>query len=229
MRFLAISESAWYNSDVFYYNFQILLRDNFEISLRECALKIGANSIGIKTITRIILDEIHSVLEKIDEHAYEKLLSSLLSAKNIFVTGQGRSGLVSRTFAMRLTHIGLNAYCVGDATTPNIDRGDLLIACSSSGSTHITRYIAGLAKKNHAVVVAVTSHKNSPLAGQADIVVELPVKEVSTNHKDSGSIQFRSTLFEQACLVYLDGIILSLVKKLKSSENEMDKRHSNLE
>lgn len=110
-------------------------------------MKIGADATGIKTITQIILDEIHSVLEKIDEHAYEKLLSSLLSAKNIFVTGQGRSGLVSRTFAMRLTHIGLNAYCVGDATTPNIDRGDLLIACSSSGSTHITRYIAGLAKK----------------------------------------------------------------------------------
>lgn len=80
-----------------------------------------------------------------------------------------------------------------------------------------------------AIVVAVTSQKNSPLAGQADIVVELPVKEVSTNHKDSGSIQFRSTLFEQACLVYLDGIILSLVKILKSSVNEMHKRHSNLE
>lgn len=190
---------------------------------------MGADSLGIKAITQIILDEIHSVLEKIDEHAYEELLPSLLSAKNIFVTGQGRSGLVSRTFAMRLTHIGLNAYCVGDATTPNIDRGDLLIACSSSGSTHITRYIAGLAKKARAIVVAVTSHKNSPLAGQADIVVELPVEEVSTNHKDSGSIQFRSTLFEQACLVYLDGIILSLVKTLKSSMNEMHKRHSNLE
>lgn len=192
-------------------------------------MKIGGNSIGIKAITQIILDEIQSVLEKIDEKAYEEFISQILTAKNVFVTGQGRSGLVSRTFAMRLTHIGLNAYCVGDATTPNIDRGDLLIACSSSGSTHITRYIAGLARKANATVVAVTSHKNSPLAGQADIVIELPVQEVSTNYKHSGSIQFRSTLFEQACLVYLDGVILSLVKRLNSSENEMHRRHSNLE
>lgn len=192
-------------------------------------MKIGSSSIGIKAITQIILDEIHSVLEKIDEKAYEAFVSNILSAKNVFVTGQGRSGLVSRTFAMRLTHIGLNAYCVGDATTPNIDRGDLLIACSSSGSTHITRYIAGLARKASATVVAVTSHKNSPLAGQADIVIELPVREVSTNYKNNGSVQFRSTLFEQACLVYLDGIILSLVKRLNSSENEMHRRHSNLE
>lgn len=192
-------------------------------------MKIGGNSLGIKVITHIILDEIHSVLEKIDEKAYEEFTSQILSAKNVFVTGQGRSGLVSRTFAMRLTHIGLNAYCVGDATTPNIDRGDLLIACSSSGSTHITRYIAGLARKAHAMVVAVTSHKTSPLAGQADIVIELPVQEVSTGHNDSGSVQFRSTLFEQACLVYLDGIILSLVKRLNSSEHEMHRRHSNLE
>ena len=192
-------------------------------------MKIGGNSIGIKDTTQIILDEIHSVLEKIDERAYEEFLSSILNAKNIFVTGQGRSGMVSRTFAMRLTHIGLNAYCVGDATTPNIDKGDLLVACSSSGSTHITRYIAGLAKKSQAAIVAVTSHKDSPLAGQADIIIELPVQEVSTNYKHSGSIQFRNTLFEQACLVYLDGVILSLVNKLNSSEKDMHKRHSNLE
>ncbi len=192
-------------------------------------MKIGGNPIGIKDTTQIILDEIHSVLEKIDEKPYEEFLSSILNAKNIFVTGQGRSGMVSRTFAMRLTHIGLNAYCVGDATTPNIDKGDLLVACSSSGSTHITRYIAGLAKKSQAAIVAVTSHKDSPLAGQADIIIELPVQEVSTNYKHSGSIQFRSTLFEQACLVYLDGVILSLVNKLNSSEKDMHKRHSNLE
>ncbi|MEK7805265.1 MAG: 6-phospho-3-hexuloisomerase [Planctomycetota bacterium] len=192
-------------------------------------MKIGGNPIGIKDTTQIILDEIHSVLEKIDERAYEEFLSSILNAKNIFVTGQGRSGMVSRTFAMRLTHIGLNAYCVGDATTPNIGKGDLLVACSSSGSTHITRYIAGLAKQSQAAIVAVTSHKDSPLAGQADIIIELPVQEVSTNYKHSGSIQFRSTLFEQACLVYLDGVILSLVNKLNSSEKDMHKRHSNLE
>ncbi len=187
------------------------------------------NSLNIKTTTRIILDEIRSVLERIDEKSYEDFLSAILNAKSVFVTGQGRSGLVSRTFAMRLTHIGLNAYCVGDATTPNLDRGDLLIACSSSGSTHITRYIAGLAKKSQATVVAVTSHKDSLLAGQADIIIELPVQEVSTLYKSDGSIQFRSTLFEQACLVYLDGVILSLVKKLNSSEKDMQKRHSNLE
>ena len=192
-------------------------------------MKTGSNSISIKNTTQIILDEIHSVLEKIDERVYEEFLSSILNAKNIFVTGQGRSGLVSRTFAMRLTHIGLNAYCVGDATTPNIDKGDLLVACSSSGSTHITRYIAGLARKSQAAIAAVTSHKESPLAGQADIIIELPVQEVSTNYKHSGSIQFRSTLFEQACLVYLDGVILSLVNKLDSSEKDMHKRHSNLE
>ncbi|MGQ3684679.1 MAG: 6-phospho-3-hexuloisomerase [Candidatus Loosdrechtia sp.] len=192
-------------------------------------MKVVDSKIGIKVTTRIILDEIHSVLEKIDENAYGQFVSSILTAKNIFVTGQGRSGLVSRTFAMRLTHLGLHAYCVGDATTPNIEKGDLLVACSSSGNTHITCYIAGLAKRSCSTIVAVTSQKSSPLAKAADIVVELPVQEVSTNYKNNGSIQFRSTLFEQACLVYLDGIIFSLLKILNSSEQDMHKRHSNLE
>ncbi|MCF6148107.1 MAG: 6-phospho-3-hexuloisomerase [Candidatus Kuenenia sp.] len=184
---------------------------------------------GIKPTTKIILTEIHSVLDKINEGPFEQFFSSILEAKNIFVTGQGRSGLVSRTFAMRLTHIGLNAYCVGDATTPNIDKGDLLIACSSSGSTHITCYIAELAKKSFATVAAITSQKNSHLTGFADIIIELPVQEIRTHNKINGSIQFRSTLFEQACLVYLDGVIHLLVTKLRSSEQEMNKRHSNLE
>jgi 6-phospho-3-hexuloisomerase len=197
--------------------------------MKEGTVKTKGSFASMKATARIILDEIQSVIERIDEQAYSEFVSSILSAKNIFVTGQGRSGLVSRTFAMRLTHIGLKAYCVGDATTPKIDEGDLLVACSSSGSTHITCYIAELAKKSNARVVAVTSHKNSPLAELSDVVIELPVQEVGTDYKNNGSIQFRSTLFEQACLVYLDGIILALVTKLDSSEKDMHMRHTNLE
>ncbi len=194
-------------------------------------MKLNKNTttLVIKPTTKIILNEIHSVLEKINEQSFAQLFSSIIDAKNIFVTGQGRSGLVSRTFAMRLTHIGLNAYCVGDATTPNIDKGDLLIACSSSGSTHITCYIAELAKKSFATVAAITSQKNSALTEYADIIVDLPVQEIRTHNKINGSIQFRSTLFEQACLVYLDGVIHLLVTELRSSEQEMNRRHSNLE
>ena len=194
-------------------------------------MKLNKNTttLVIKPTTKIILNEIHSVLDKINEQSFAQLFSSIIDAKNIFVTGQGRSGLVSRTFAMRLTHIGLNAYCVGDATTPNIDKGDLLIACSSSGSTHITCYIAELAKKSFATVAAITSQKNSALTEYADIIVDLPVQEIRTHNKINGSIQFRSTLFEQACLVYLDGVIHLLVTELRSSEQEMNRRHSNLE
>ena len=44
-------------------------------------MKIEGNSIGIKATAQIILDEIHSVLEKIDERVYEEFLSSILKAK----------------------------------------------------------------------------------------------------------------------------------------------------
>jgi 6-phospho-3-hexuloisomerase len=36
-------------------------------------------------------------------------------------------------------------------------------------------------------------------------------------------------LFEQACLVYLDAVILTLVRLLNREEVEMMKRHANLE
>ncbi|MHC4455420.1 MAG: SIS domain-containing protein, partial [Planctomycetota bacterium] len=96
------------------------------------------NDFSIKATTKIIINEIDYVLDGIKEDEFKKFIAAINTSKNIFVTGQGRSGLVARTFAMRLTHIGFSCHVVGDTTTPNIDKGDMLIACSSSGTTSVT-------------------------------------------------------------------------------------------
>ena len=65
-------------------------------SLKEDKLKIEDNSLGIKATIQIILDEIHSVLEKIDEKAYGEFISSILPQKCIcYWTGE--VSMVSRT------------------------------------------------------------------------------------------------------------------------------------
>jgi 6-phospho-3-hexuloisomerase len=187
------------------------------------------NELSIKSATKTIINEVRDVLAEIKEYEFKRFIAAIKSSKNIFVTGQGRSGLVARTFAMRLTHIGFACYVVGDTTTPNIDKGDMLIACSSSGTTSITCHIAGLAKRLNAFIVVITAHPNSELSGYATLTIEIPARETGQVLQSRCSVQFRSTLFEQACLVYLDAVILTLVRLLNREEVEMQKRHANLE
>ncbi len=190
---------------------------------------INNNELSIKSTTKTIINEINYVLGGIKEDEFKKFITAISSSKNIFVTGQGRSGLVARTFAMRLTHIGFSCHVVGDTTTPNIDEGDMLIACSSSGATSITCHIAGLAKRLNALVVVITAHPGSELSDYAGLTIEIPASDTDQVIQSQLTAQFRSTLFEQACLVYLDAVILSLVRLLNREEVEMMKRHANLE
>jgi len=191
--------------------------------------KSNNNELSIKSTTKTIINEIDYVLDGIKEDEYKRFITAIDSSKNIFVTGQGRSGLVARTFAMRLTHIGFSCHVVGDTTTPNIDEGDMLIACSSSGATSITCHIAGLAKRLNALVVVITAHPDSELSDYANLTIEIPASDTDQVIQSQLTAQFRSTLFEQACLVYLDAVILSLVRLLNREEVEMMKRHANLE
>jgi len=192
-------------------------------------MELKKNNLSIKSTTKMIINEVRDVLAEIKEDEYKRFIDTIKSSKNIFVTGQGRSGLVARTFAMRLTHIGFTCYVVGDTTTPNIDKGDMLIVCSSSGTTSITCHIAGLAKRLNAFIVVITAHPNSELSNYATLTIEIPAREIGQVLQSRCSVQFRSTLFEQACLVYLDAVILTLVRLLNREEVEMQKRHANLE
>jgi 6-phospho-3-hexuloisomerase len=192
-------------------------------------IKSNNNDLSIKSATKSIINEIDNVLDGIKEDEFKNFIKAINSSKNIFVTGQGRSGLVARTFAMRLTHIGFSCHVVGDTTTPNIDKGDMLIACSSSGTTSITCHIAGLAKRLNALVVVITAHPDSELSDYAGLTIEIPARESSQVIQSQHEAQFRSTLFEQACLVYLDAVIFTLVRLLNKEEVEMTKRHANLE
>ncbi|KHE93832.1 3-hexulose-6-phosphate isomerase [Candidatus Brocadiaceae bacterium S225] len=191
------------------------MKDNIELS--------------IKSTTKAIINEIGTVLDGIKEDEFKRFIMAINSSKNIFVTGQGRSGLVARTFAMRLTHIGFSCHVVGETTTPNIDEGDMLIACSSSGITSVTCHIAGLAKRLNALVVVITAHPDSELSEYAGLTIEIPASDTDQVIQSQLTEQFRSTLFEQACLVYLDAVILTLVRLLNREEVEMMKRHANLE
>ena len=160
------------------------------------------------------------------------------SSKKILVMGAGRSGLVGKAFAMRLMHMGFNVYVLGETIVPSIREGDLVIAISGSGRTRLIVAAAEAAKHVRAKIVAITTYPDSPLGKIADVVVRVPGRAKTSRMDDYFARQILGiheplaplgTLFEDTAMVFLDGIIYSLMQVLGVSESEMSMRHANIE
>ena len=68
----------------------------------------------MKTSIKAILDNIVCAEEFLDEDAINEFEDIIMNSKNVFVTGAGRSGLAAKAFAMRLMHLGISSYVVGE-------------------------------------------------------------------------------------------------------------------
>lgn len=180
-----------------------------------------------KDLAKTVLQEHGKVLLDVKDEEVEKLLDAIAEAKCIQVFGMGRMKCAVRAFVMRLMHMGLDAHVVYDTTCPNISPGDLLIvnaACTTIGYT-----VMQFAKKLGARVVAITANSNSKAAVLCDFTVSLRGQVHGGRDYEIPSIQPMAALFEQTIFVFEDIIIQLLMKKLKTSAEQMAKRHTNLD
>jgi 6-phospho-3-hexuloisomerase len=170
---------------------------------------------------RAVLTEIESALGQIDAEQYTSFVAALRNTSgNVFVTGQGRSGLVAQMAAMRLMHLGLPAHAVGEVTAPSIHRGDLLIIVSGSGRTPISEAFARIARDEGASVALITKDDTVPLTRDADTVLQVA---------GARSRQFAGSLFEQSALLVFDAIVMDITGGSPASYEQMQKRHTNLQ
>lgn len=139
---------------------------------------------------------------------------------------------------MRLMHLGFRSYVLGETITPSVGEGDLVVAISGSGTTTMVVAAAEAAKKMKAMIVAITSYRDSPLASYADLVVQVPGRTKVAKMDDYFARQILGlheplaplgTLFEDTAIVLLDAIIAELMYRLKKTEDEIRMRHANIE
>lgn len=177
-----------------------------------------------------VINELSRTLTSVAFEQQEKLADEILNANRVFVAGAGRSGMMARCFAMRLMHMGLNAYMVGEVVTPSIASGDLLVITSGSGETASLISMAKKAKQLGATVATVTIYPDATIGAMADAVVTIHAP-TSKSTIDTGvhSVQPMGSLFEQSLLICLDYIILILMDKKQINGDEMFTRHANLE
>ncbi|MDO4616048.1 MAG: 6-phospho-3-hexuloisomerase [Lachnospiraceae bacterium] len=179
-----------------------------------------------------ILEELTQDAQNIDNTAIEEAEQKILQAKRVFVSGAGRSGFVARAFANRLMHIGFDVHFVGEPTTPAIRKGDVLMIGSGSATTKSMLMQAQTAKREEAEVVILTTNEEGDIAKLADTVILIPGNS-SRSHTQSAvkapSIQPNGNSFEQLCWLIYDGMAVDLIKAAGQKQEQMDRRHSNLE
>jgi len=176
-----------------------------------------------------ILKEITTVFKNIKESDVSNLTKEILKAKKIVVCGAGRVGMATRGFGMRLGHLGLRAYTLGDSTVPAIGKGDLFIVSSGSGETQTIYDLVEIAKKNKARIALITGNPESRMGKLADIIVKIKAPSKTKSIKGFESIQPMTTLNEQCLGIFFDALVLELMKKMNENHETMWDRHSNLE
>ncbi|WP_296883565.1 6-phospho-3-hexuloisomerase [uncultured Methanobrevibacter sp.] len=193
----------------------------------------------MKDSIQAILNNIENAVEYLDEETIEEFENVIISAKNVFVTGAGRSGLAAKAFAMRLMHLGISAYVVGETISPAIYEKDCIIAISGSGETNTIVSAANIAKSRGAKVLAVTSYPDSTLGQLADgylFVKGRTKQEVDDEnymkrqiHGNYTSLTPLGTAFELTTLVFLDAVVSELMDKMHQTESDLKNRHAVME
>ena len=180
---------------------------------------------GKSSHQQMIVNKIHSILSATDDAHAVRLTRMLDSAKRIFVSGAGRSGLICKFFAMRLMHSGYDVSVVGEIVTPSIKRGDLLIIISGSGETEQLVAFTKRAKDVGADIVLISAKGSSTIGDMADGVYQIGLPE------QYGKVQGMpmGTVFELSTLFFLESLVSHIIHEKGIAEEEMRERHANME
>lgn len=177
---------------------------------------------------KLVVDELVDAVERINPSELAALADLVRSVDRVFVCGAGRSGLVLRTAAMRLMHLGLSVFVVGETTTPAITGRDALVVASGSGTTSGVVRAAETAQATGATIGVFTANPTSPLAKLASCTVVVPAAQ-KTDHGMTVSRQYAGSLFEQSVFVATEALFAALWQGDHQPAEQLWQRHANLE
>jgi 6-phospho-3-hexuloisomerase len=160
------------------------------------------------------LDQMHQelggVLCQLTPDLAETLIREIQAAPRIFGCATGRSGFILRGFLMRLA--------------------DLLLVMSGSGETAQPREMQRRANAVGARTLALTTHRESTIGREAQVVLLIPGTSKLTRTQETASVQCPGSLFEQATFLFLEAVVLILYqRRLGHDQDKILDRHTDLE
>ncbi len=130
---------------------------------RDVAEKVFAN----------LSEGLQDTLSLLDYEALDQAAAALLKARRIYVFGFGNSATVCTDIVTRFLRLGLAIREYADShmqvtAAALLTKDDAVIAISHSGASKELLQSVEAAKKSGAKIIAITSHRRSPLADLSD-------------------------------------------------------------
>lgn len=200
--------------------------------------------IPLMDIMSMMISRIGEIAATLEQEQVDCFINAIAGADRIFVIGAGRSGFVAKSFAMRLMHLGLTSFVVGETVTPSFHSNDVLIAFSGSGKTKSVREACETTRQIGGQFCLITGTRVSPMAELADCIVLLNTEEescqVGPDHFDLRQLrgEHRSisapctplgTLFETSAMIFADSVISALIEMRHCSIEEIMHRYANMQ
>jgi len=177
-----------------------------------------------KKVLRIEAEAIEALIDRISD-SFEKAVEIILNSKGrVVVTGMGKSGLIGKKIAATLASTGTPAFFMHPAEAIHGDLGmvtsdDVVIAISNSGETEEVIRLIPFLKRFNVKLIALTGNNGSTLAQQADVSLDVSIREEAC---PLGIVPTASTT---ATLAMGDALAVALLKKRGFKEEDFAMYH----
>lgn len=167
---------------------------------------------------------IHDLIERIDDN-FVKASHLLFNCKGrIVVIGMGKSGHIGNKIAATLASTGSPAFFVHPAEASHGDLGmitkdDVVLAISNSGTTEEILAILPLLKWLDVPLIALTGNKNSVLAKEASVNIDISVEQ------EACPLGLAPTSSTTATLAMGDALAVALLEARGFTSNDFAKVH----
>ena len=123
-------------------------------------------------------EKIHRTLEEVNRTVFSAAVDAIISARNIYILGIRSSSTLANFLSFYFNQMFPHVRCLNTCSTSEtfeqmlrIGTGDVFICFSFPRYSQSTLKAAQYAKRQGAVVIAMTDSQSAPLAGVADLVL----------------------------------------------------------
>lgn len=177
-----------------------------------------------KRVLAIEAKAISALIERIDTRFSQAVDLLYQCAGKVVVSGMGKSGQVGQKIAATLASTGTPAFFLHPAEGVHGDLGmlarqDLLIAISNSGETQEILQLLPFVKRMNIPVVAMTGRRDSALAKNSDVVLDISVSE------EACPMGLAPTASTTATLAMGDALAVALLQKRGFKQDDFAQFH----
>ena len=173
-------------------------------------------------VLKIEADGIINLVDRIDNNFYEMIEQICSSSGRLIIAGIGKSGIVGRKIVATLNSTGTRSLFLHPVEAMHgdlgqVSRDDIFIALSNSGETDEICILLPSIRRIGCKIIAFTGSRNSTLATQSDIVIDVGVE------REACPLGLAPTASTTAMLAMGDALAVVLLDKkhFKSSDFRM--------